>query len=167
MDMATLKFYQDHKDLLQHLIDQFDVVRQYYQGYLSEACGLLQDMGLVVEDFDADVNEENGQHAGAFIYLYQQQQWNTSIRVDVYLFAQLGWYGVGIYVDDGSKKIRGQERYYKSTIDFVKKHQLDFQEHDDLWISLMHRRGHVSIAQFVQELSPILRQLESIVMPPR
>ena len=167
MDVATLKFYQDHKDVLQQLIDQFDVVRQYYQTYLTEAYSLLKDQGLLVEDFEANANEEIGQHAGAYLYLYQQQHYNEPIRVDVYLFAELGYYGIGIYVNDGGKKKRSEERHFISTVEFVKKYQLDFQEHDDSWISLMRQKGNVPVVQFVQEVSPILRQLESIVTPPR
>lgn len=161
MELALVKFYQDNKDLIQAIVDGFDEVKEHYQQYLEEVFEKLKSYDPELEEQQAFANDVIGSHTGAYLYVYEYVYQVEQIKV--YIFATLTEYGVGIQVIDQTKTGRGKNDNYRPALAFAQRHGLtviDDAENEEVY--LLEKQGQVSTEAFVQEILPIVQQINAL-----
>ena len=163
MELAMVKFYQDNQDLIQAIIDGFDDVRSYYQQYLEEVFEQLKSEDLELEELEILGNDNVGCYAGAYVYVYERV--HQANQINLYIFANLTGCGVGIQVIDKTKTGRGKNDNYRPALEFAQRHGFNvIDDADSEEVYLLEKKGQVSVATFVQEIIPILKQMDDLLL---
>lgn len=163
MELAMVKFYQDNQDLIQAIIDGFDDVKSYYQQYLEEVFEQLKSEDLELEELEILGNDNVGCYAGAYVYVYERV--HQANQINLYIFANLTGCGVGIQVIDKTKTGRGKNDNYRPALEFAQRHGFNvIDDADSEEVYLLEKKGQVSVATFVQEIIPILKQMDDLLL---